>query len=319
MKNIARHYMDSNLIIADENDTTQAIINILLATSHDCTEYIYVVDEQKKLKGCVETIMLFKIPMSDKISKHIKKDWPVVLPDTKPDEIANKAITYSLAYLPVTDEKHHLLGAIPAHAIMEILRKEHIEDMHRLAGINKGMIQVRHSIEAPPLVRAKDRLPWLLIGLVGSMLATFLMTRFDTIIEKNIALSFFVPGIVYLADAIGTQSETIAVRGISLSNISLKKILIGEFGVGFLIGLILSIIYLPFALLMFNDIRLAITVSSSILCAGTIASIVGMMFPWILHYFKIDPAFGSGPMATIIQDILSILVYFFVAQLILFG
>ncbi len=311
--------MTSNVIIANENDTVQNIINMLRITSYDYAEYIYIVDGEKKLKGCIEPILLFRIPVDDIISKHIKKDWPVVFSDTTPDKIANEAIRHSLASLPVTDEKHHLLGAIPAHSIMEILRKEHIEDMHKLAGIRKGMIQVRHSIESSPIVRIKDRLPWLLLGLIGSMLATFLMTRFDTIIEKNIALSFFVPGIVYLADAIGTQSETIAVRGISLSNISLKKIFIGEFGVGFLIGLILSIIYLPFAFLMFNDIKLAFTVSSSILFAGTIASVVGTMFPWILHYFKIDPAFGSGPLATIIQDILSILVYFLVAQLILFG
>lgn len=318
MKNIAQNYMTSNIVIGNENNTVQDIINMLRITTYDYAEYIYVVDEEKLMKGYIETVLLFRIPTNDIISKHIEKDWPVVLPDMKPDKIANKAIRHNLSFLAVTDENHHLLGAIPAHSIMEILRKEHIEDMHRLAGINRGMIQVRHSIEASPLVRAKDRLPWLLLGLVGSMLATFLMTRFDTIIEKNIALSFFIPGIVYLADAIGTQSETIAVRGISLSNISLKKILIGELGVGFLIGLILSILYLPFAFLMFNDIKLALTVSSSILFAGTIASIVGMMFPWILNYFKIDPAFGSGPIATILQDILSILVYFFVAQQIFF-
>lgn len=309
--------MTDNIVVVNVNNTVQNVINMFRSVIYDYAECVYVVDEERKFQGIIETVLLFRIPPSDMISKHIKKDYPIVFQDMKPDKIANQAIKHKLSSFPVTDGKHHLLGAITPYSIMEILRREHIEDIHKLAGINKGIIQVRHSLESPLVVRAKDRLPWLILGLLGSMLATYFMTRFDVIIEKHIALAFFVPGIVYLADAIGTQSETIAVRGISLSNVSLKKVLIGEFGTGFFIGLILSAIYFPFALLIFDDIRLAITVSSSILFAGTIASIIGMMFPWLLHYFKIDPAFGSGPIATIIQDILSILIYFFTAQLIL--
>jgi magnesium transporter len=164
-----------------------------------------------------------------------------------------------------------------------------------------------------PVTRARHRLPWLLVGLFGSMIATSLMAGFENVLQANLALAFFIPGIVYLADAIGTQSETIAVRGISLHRVSWRTMIFREIKTGMIIGVVLGLVYFPFSWIMFRDLELALTMSATILVAGSIATTVGIMLPSLLSSLRIDPAYGSGPIGTIIQDILSMLTFFGVA------
>lgn len=315
----ALDHLVTNIPVAQESASVDDIIDMFKSKSFDCSEYVYVTDGKKNLIGKIPSVDLFKIPLNKKIAdcidQHTKVEY--ILSDSRQERIGNSAIRFNLSSLPVVDKEKTLLGVIPPGAIINILRKEHIQDMHQLAGINKQIDEVRHSVEETPMIRVKDRLPWLVLGTAGSMVATMFMSRFESILQSHIALAFFIPGIVYLADAIGTQTETIAVRGISLSNISFRKVLFAELTAGLVIGLILGLIFLPFVWLVYQDVFLAATVSLSIFFAGGIASTIGLFFPWILHFMKVDPAYGSGPIATILQDTLSILIYLTIAQLII--
>jgi magnesium transporter len=132
-----------------------------------------------------------------------------------------------------------------------------------------------------------------------------------------VAIAFFVPGLVYLADAVGTQTEAIAVRGVSLSHASIGTLLRGEVRTGLLIGLVLGLAAFAATLAVFSDLRLALTVSLSLLCAAALAAGLGLAFPWLLHAMGKDPAYGSGPIATVVQDILTLLIYFAMARAIL--
>jgi magnesium transporter len=215
------------------------------------------------------------------------------------------------------DDGGRLLGVVPALAIIDVLRREHIEDLHRLAGIVRESNHALDALEEPPVRRLRHRLPWLIVGLAGSILATAVVTQFEAALNERVALAFFIPAIVYLADAIGTQTETIMVRGLSLGLPPFGRLLAGEIGTGLLIGLVLGGLAIPAVLLGFGDAWLALTVGIAILVAGTIATSVGLVFPWLLARFGADPAFGSGPVATIVQDVLSLLTYFVVASVLL--
>jgi magnesium transporter len=146
------------------------------------------------------------------------------------------------------------------------------------------------------------------------MIATFVVARFERILEARVAVAFFVPGQVYIADAIGTQTETIAVRGLSLSRAPLSHLLAGELKAGFLIGLVLAGLIFPAVWLVFGDLRLAVAVASAVMVAGATATSIGLFLPWILSQAGRDPAFGSGPVATVIQDILSLFIYFMIVS-----
>jgi magnesium transporter len=247
----------------------------------------------------------------------MRHDTPRVGPAADPEDMASLALHHQLTALPVVDALGRLQAVVGAAALMDTLRREHVSDLHRLAGIAAESRQARRALEEPPLRRVRHRLPWLLVGLVGSMLATLVVARFEAAITERAALAFFVPGLVYLADAIGTQTEAVAVRGLSISRMGFWRLLGGEVRSGLLIGLVLAAAVLPLVWLGFGDLRLAVTVSVSLAAASTVASLLGILLPWALHRRGVDPAYGSGPLATIIQDVLTLLIYFLCAAVVL--
>lgn len=191
-----------------------------------------------------------------------------------------------------------------------MLRHEHVEDLHRLTGVIRETEVAREAIEAPPARRARHRLPWLLVGLAGSVVAALVMAQFEAVLQSRVAIAFFVPGIVYLADAIGTQTEAIAVRGLSISHLRIGQLLAGELWTGLLLGVILGAAALLGVWGVMQDFRLALSVGVALAAAGAIATMIGLMLPWIFHRLGYDPAYGSGPLGTVAQDVLSLLVYF---------
>jgi magnesium transporter len=129
-------------------------------------------------------------------------------------------------------------------------------------------------------------------------------------------LAFFVPGIVYMADAVGTQTETLVVRGLSIG-ISIREIVRRELLTGLLVGVLLAAVFVPVGLWRWGEPQVTAAVALSLLVTCSIATVVAMALPWLLHRLGRDPAFGSGPLATVIQDLLSVLVYFLIAAVII--
>lgn len=282
---------------------------------YDVCDAIYVVDDANRLLGAVDLRHFLNAPDGAKLGDLLRVEMPVVRPDYRLEWVAHTAMHHALSSVPVTDYENRLLGAIPAQAMMGVLYTEHVQDVRRLAGITQGESQARSALEQPPPVRARHRLPWLLVGLLGSVAATVVMSRYEAMLGARVEVAFFVPGIVYLADAIGTQTEAVAVRGLSVVHVPLRKLIVGETVTGLLIGLALAAITLPVVWLAFGDLRLALAVSTALLFSGSIAAMMGLLFPWTLSKLGRDPAFGSGPVATVVQDVLSLLVYLGTATL----
>ncbi|HEY8161246.1 MAG TPA: magnesium transporter [Methylocystis sp.] len=163
---------------------------------------------------------------------------------------------------------------------MSILRDEHIEDLHHMAGILNKSEAARDALTAPPHRRALYRLPWLLVGMAGMAISTTMISRFETALSAHIAVAFFIPAIVYLADSIGTQSEVVVVRGLSLTDSALLPLFFGELGAGALLGVTLGGLAFPFVWLAFSNIGLAATVAVALAVASTISTAFGFIMPW---------------------------------------
>jgi magnesium transporter len=118
-----------------------------------------------------------------------------------------------------------------------------------------------------------NRLPWLLLGLVGGAVATLMTARFEERLSAQIAVAFFIPAIVYLADAVGTQTEALVVRGLSFNAPRLSRLLAGEVAAGSMIGATLGALALPLAYIGFGDARLALAVAIAIFVAGSLATV----------------------------------------------
>jgi magnesium transporter len=147
-------------------------------------------------------------------------------------------------------------------------------------------------------------------------MAADLVGSFEAHLQLNVMLAFFIPGIVYLADAVGTQTETVVVRGLSLG-IPMRRMAARELLAGILIGVALAAVALPFVWWRWNDGGLALSVGISVFAACSTATLAAMMLPWLFDAFGSDPAFGSGPLATVIQDLLSIWIYLSVTTLVM--
>jgi magnesium transporter len=211
------------------------------------------------------------------------------------------------------------IGCIPAGRLLQVLAAEHREDVHRMAGILRERANERHALEHPPLRRFARRLPWLLVGLGLSAAGTAVMAGFEDVMKRNVTVAFFIPALVYLTDAIGTQTEAIAVRGLGLARKPFPVLLMREILTGSLIGAALGVLAIAAIWLVFHDLRLAVAVGLSLLVAGATASAIGLSLPWALGRLGIDSALGSGTIATIIQDVLTLLVYFGIVTTVMAG
>jgi magnesium transporter len=324
-RNAKRHPSDcvpfvTDVATAHDHDTAAEVLARLRARRPRFADVVYVLDGHQRLHGAVALAAVLEAPPDKRIGS-LCETVHAGHEHTDPEHLASLALRHGMTAVPLVDHDGRLRGAVPPCEIMEVLRREHVEDLHRMAGIRREVTansaQARHAIEAPPLSRARDRLPWLVVGLAGSMLATLLMSQFEATLQAKLSVAFFVPAIVYLADAIGTQTEAIAVRGLSLSHASMQSLVWGELRTGFLIGAALALLSWPAVWLAFGDAGLASTVALALTAAGTVATTIGLLLPWLLAHHGKDPALGSGPVATIVQDVLSLSIYLGVATVLL--
>ena len=164
----------------------------------------------------------------------------------------------------------------------------------------------------------RSRIPWLIVGLIMGTLVTFMVSRFENVLSADPKLVFFIPVIVYLADAVGEQTENVYVRNLSKFKDNFVKYLAKEILVGFCLGVILAIFIGLVAFWWLHSTQTAATVGFAMFLNITIAPVVAVIVPEILFKEHVDPALGGGPFTTGIQQGISLLVYFLVATFIIF-
>ena len=237
----------------------------------------------------------------------------VVLPDLHQEEAGWKAAHHGTSSLAVVDAAGRFRGLVPPARLLHVMVTEHDSDLARLGGYLSSAASARHAMNEPLRARLWHRLPWLVLGLIGSAAAAVLVKGFEQDLMSDVRLAFFIPGIVYMADAVGTQTETLVIRGLSVG-VSIRRVFRIETFTGLLVGMVLAAITLPTVWLVLGSLDLAITLSLSLVAACGVATTVAMCLPWLMSRGGRDPAYGSGPLATVAQDLLSLVIYFAIAS-----
>jgi magnesium transporter len=243
----------------------------------------------------------------------VDADPASVLPDADQEAVAWAAAHRNVRAVAVVDGDGHLLGVVPAERLIAVLEHEHEEDLARLGGFLAKTGAARTASEEAVARRLWHRLPWLALGLAGAMLSAGIVAGFEDQLRSEVLLAFFVPAVVYMADAVGTQTEAVVIRGMALG-VSLRSIVLKELATGLVIGMLLACAFFVFAFGVWEAPRVALAVAVALFVSASIATAVAMLLPYALARLGRDPAFGSGPLATVIQDLLSIVVYFGVAS-----
>jgi magnesium transporter len=237
-----------------------------------------------------------------------------VLLDGDVEIAAHRAALSGLRSVAVVDAAGRFHGLLPPDLLIRILELEHEEDLARLGGfLTTSEIARVAAKEAVPR-RLWHRLPWLGLGLAGAMASAAVVGSFEEQIRQEVLLAFFIPAVVYMADAVGTQTETIVIRGMSVG-VPVRDVVFRELASGLVIGLLVGLTFFPFALAVWGDAYIAATVSIALVVSCSVAAAVAMALPYLIARLGRDPAFGAGPLATVIQDLLSILAYFSIATL----
>lgn len=283
----------------------------LMEQRYDCASHVVVCDQQKFL-GVARIEDVLVAPADTLLADLMDREAPMVAPGVDQEVAAWQAVRNEESALAVVNRDGCFVGLIPPHRLLAVLLSEHEEDLSRLGGFTRSTAAARTTSEEPVDRRFRHRVPWLLVGLGGALLAADFVGWFETQLQHQVMLAFFIPGIVYLADAVGTQTETVVVRGLSVG-VKMRQMVTRELLAGLAIGLALAAVAGPVVWWRWGEADVALCVGLSVFAACSTASLAAMTLPWLFDSFGHDPAFGSGPLATVIQDLLSILIYFAIA------
>ena len=275
---------------------------------------IYVVNKEEKLIGRLSLKDLIVAKNNQKISEIAKDnvDFINVIDDV--EDVAKVMAKYDLEAIPVVDDSQTLLGRITIDDIVDVLKEEAEKDYQLAAGITQDVDSDDSIIE---LTRA--RLPWLFLGLIGGVGAFVIMEGFQEAFNQYAILFFFTPLIAAMAGNVGVQSSAIIVQGLANDDIkgSINRRLLKEMLLATLNGIILAAFLFLFVWIYIGEIDKAIAISASLVAVIIIAGLIGTFVPLFLDKRGIDPAIATGPFITTSNDILGILLYFWIAKLIL--
>ena len=263
------------------------------------------------LLGVVTIERLLAAPPDTPVDDLMDRQPPTVTPDTDQEHAAWRAVQHDEAALAVVDEGR-FVGLVPPQRLLGVLLAEHDEDLARLGGFLGSGAAARAAATENVARRLWHRLPWLLVGLAGALAAAVIVGAFEHQLEEQVLLAFFVPGVVYLADAVGTQTEALVIRGLSVG-VGIGRLVWREAATGVLLGVLFAAVSYPAVVLLWGAPDVAAAVAIASFAASSVATLIAMLLPWVLHRLGRDPAFGSGPLATVIQDLLSIVIYFLAA------
>lgn len=277
--------------------------------------YVYITDGQNRLEGVLSLKTLFTADSTTLVSEVMESDVISVGEDDDQESVAKLALEHQLKAVPVVDKKRHLLGVIPSHHILNVLQQEQEEDALRAAGLP---VEALGEEQQRPLIQAWHRLPWLLLGMLGGILAAVMIGFFEDALAEEVLLAAFIPIVVYLADAAGVQVQTIYIRLLARKNdIKTIRYLYREVLTSLIIAAVLSASTLAIVSLWFDAGDLALIVALAVAATVVFASMIAVVLPWMFQKMRFDPAVASGPMATIISDVASILIFLSIAQYLL--
>lgn len=305
----AASHMVTHIPQATADTPVNTVIQSLRGQKFECADTVFVTDAEGRLEGIVRINDLFA-DGERQIVEIMEPEHEAVRYGDDQEQIAVLAMQLNMIAVPVVDDDERLIGAVPPEALFKILRAEHMEDLQRLAGIAPHERGPVVALDAPLHDRFRRRLPWLVFGLLASSIITFVMAGFEQSLSANVAVAFFVPALVYISGAIGTQAVSVAVRGLSAGNISITGLLQDELVIGMAIGASLGLISFILVFVAFGDGALSLAVGLAVLGGGTVSAVVGFGLPWVFQRFGSDPVLGSGPICTIVQDVASLFIYF---------
>lgn len=281
--------------------------------------FVYVTDEVNRLLGILSLRELLRIHPETPVGNAIhRRGLHAVHPHSDQEKAANLALTHNLRVVPVIDEQHHFLGTLTEDVILSILHKELREDILHLGGVFTPKDGLDTVLEIPYGRAVKHRLPWLFLGLFGGIVTAHFIGFFEKTLNKDIILAFFIPLIVYMSSAVGTQMQAFVIRDFALvRSLEFRRYFFKECFIVLMLALIISGSVVVAGFFLRWDLNLILVLGLSLSVTILSSIFTGIIIPYFFRKLGQDPANASGPVATIIQDFLSVAIYLGIASLVM--
>jgi magnesium transporter len=311
----ARDLMSTAIMTAGADEPVRSVLARFPLERPVSAGHVFLVDETGRLAGQAPIESVLAADPETRLGD-LRGEPPVVVrPGDPAESVALLALSRHDADVAVVEDGGRLVGAIPIGRLLALLHEEHLDDMLRMSGL--GPTHPAPTEERDLLRSLGARLPWLLIGLVGGMAAGGVVGAFEQALERELTLAFFIPLVVYMADAVGTQTETVLVRALAHGSVPVVAEVVREGLLGLMIGLSLGALAAAGLFVVGTAPDVVAVIGITLAITALMATVVASLFPLGLARLGVDPALASGPVATVVQDILSVAVYLGVATLLL--
>ncbi len=274
---------------------------------------IYVVDPGYRLQGAIglDTLLRAKRPIV--ISELMTPDRRSVKATEDQEVVARQFERYNLVSAPVVDSGDRLVGVLTFDDIVDVIEEEADEDVKALGGVSRG-----EELSDTVWPTVLSRFPWLFVNLLTALLASWVISLFESAIEKMVALAVLMPIVASMGGNAGTQTMTVAVRAIATNDLrraNAWRVIRRELMVGILNGIGFAAIMGAVASAWFNIHDLWLVIGLAMLTVLAAAALGGILIPLVLIRLGVDPAVSSGPFVTTVTDVVGFLAFLGIATM----
>lgn len=288
----------------------------LSGKNKETIDRIYIVDDDYKLIDDIPLKELIFAEPEQKIEEIMDGNYVAISAYKDREEAVEMMKKYDLIALPVVDSNGVLVGIVTHDDILDVAEEEATEDIQRIAAV--APLDLPYD-KTSIWILFKKRVLWLFLLLFAYFFSSTIIAHYENLLNKIIALSFFLPMLIGSGGNTGSQSATLIVRALALKEIDTKdwlKIFLKELLIGFLLGTTLSI-FLFIRSTFWQGFVIGVIVSLSLILIIIFANLIGALLPLFLNKIKVDPAVASSPFVTTLIDGTGIFIYFTVASLVL--
>lgn len=311
--------MSPDFMCLEEDLTVGEAISIIQQKSEEMEMvfYLYIKYGDGKLAGVISLRELLMNTPNRKLKDIMNSNVISVNTDTTQGEVAHVVSQYNILAVPVVDHSFNLVGIVTVDDIIDVIREEATEEFLQMAGAGKD----REILLKSTLDNAMLRAPWLFASWVGGIMAMIIIGSFEDELAKVLALASFIPIVIGMGGNIATQSSTIIVRGMATGRVNMNellKVVFKELRVGLLLGFVYGIFLGVLSFFLYRDpVLLGVVVGLSIFIIMAMSATLGTIIPLVLKRFDFDAAIATGPFVTTAIDILGVMMYFYMAKIIL--
>ncbi len=293
----------------------QSMAHIKETGIHKETIYTCYVTDKRKLIGIVSAKDLMTTDDGILISELMETEIISVRTYTDKEEVAQLFRKYDLLALPVLDKDGLMVGIVTFDDAMDVMVEEATEDITKMAAINPSE---KTYFNTSTFAHAKNRIPWLLILMLTSIITGTIITKYEDAFAAIPLLVSFIPMLMDTGGNCGSQSSTLVIRGLALSEIHFKdifKVIFKEFRISIIVGAVLALTNGVRILIQYHNPNLALVIALSLIATVIISKLIGCILPLVASKVHLDPAIMASPLITTLVDTFSILIYFNIASL----